>query len=61
MPGGQHELIPNSTCVRRIIYVHGRREAKAGKATELLASHFVPVLSEEPVVEEQELVSEMVQ
>jgi integrase len=43
------------------IYVHGRREAKAGKATELLASQFVPVFSEEPVVEEQELVSEMVQ
>jgi integrase len=39
------------------IYVHGRREAKAGKATELLASQFVPVFSEEPVVEEQELVS----
>ena len=43
------------------IYVHGRREAKAGKATELLANQFVPVFSEEPVVEEQELVSEMVQ
>ena len=43
------------------IYVHGRREAKAEKATELLASQFVPVFSEEPVVEEQELVSEMVQ
>jgi hypothetical protein len=28
------------------IYVHGRREAKAGKATELLASQFVPVFSE---------------
>ena len=41
------------------IYVHGRREAKAEKATELLASQFVPVFSEEPVVEEQELVSEM--
>ena len=43
------------------IYVHGKREARAGKATELLASQFVLVLSEEPVVEEQELVSEMVQ
>jgi len=43
------------------IYVHGRREAKAEKATELLASQFVPVFPEEPVVEEQELVSEMVQ
>jgi len=43
------------------IYVHGGREAKAGKATELLANQFVPVFSEEPVVEEQELVSEMVQ
>lgn len=43
------------------IYVHGRREAKAGKATELLASQFVPVFSEEPVVEEQELISKMVQ
>jgi len=36
------------------IYVHGRREAEAGKATELLARHFVPALSEESVVEEQE-------
>ena len=43
------------------VYVHGRREAKAGKATELLASHCVPMFSEEPVVEEQELVSQMVQ
>ena len=43
------------------IYVHGRRESKAGKATELLASQFVSVFSEEPVVEEQELLSEMVQ
>jgi hypothetical protein len=43
------------------IYVHGRREPKAGKATELLASQFVPVFSEEPVVEEQELGSERVQ
>lgn len=43
------------------IYVHGKREAKAGKATELLASLLVPVLAEEPAVEEQELVSEMVQ
>jgi integrase len=43
------------------IYVHGRREAKAGKATELLASQFVAVLADEPAVEEQELVSEMVQ
>lgn len=42
------------------IYVHGRREAKAGKATKL-TSHFVPVLAHEPAVEEQELVSEMVQ
>ena len=43
------------------IYVHGRREAKAGKATELLASQFASVFSEEQVVEEQDLVSEMVQ
>jgi hypothetical protein len=43
------------------IYVHVRREAKLVKATELLASQFVPVFSEEPIVEEQELVSEMVQ
>ena len=43
------------------IYVHGRREAKAGKATEVLASQFVPVFSEEPVIGEQELVSEGVQ
>jgi integrase len=35
------------------IYVHGRREAKAGKATELLAGHFVPALvEEEPVIKE---------
>jgi hypothetical protein len=43
------------------IYVHGRRAAEAGKATELLASQFVLVFSEEPVVEEQYLVSELVQ
>jgi integrase-like protein len=29
------------------IYVHGRRESKARKATELLASQFVPGFSEE--------------
>jgi hypothetical protein len=33
----------------------GRREAKAEKATELLASQFVPVFSEAPVVEEPNL------
>jgi hypothetical protein len=43
------------------IYVHGRRGAKAGEAGELLASQFVSVFSEDPVVEEQDLVSEMVQ
>ena len=42
------------------MYVHGRRAAKAGKATELLANQFVPVFSEEPVVDAQGLVSEMV-
>jgi hypothetical protein len=42
------------------MFTEGERQ-KAGKATELLASQFVPVFSEEPVVEEQELVSEMVQ
>ena len=57
---GSRELKEASTCsgVRPAadIYVHGRREAKAGKAIELLASQIVPVFSEE-----QELVSEMVQ
>ena len=38
-----------------------KARGKSRKATELLASQFVPVFSEEPVVEEQELVSEMVQ
>ena len=37
------------------IRVYARREAKAGKATELLASQFVTVLADESVVEEQEL------
>jgi integrase len=43
------------------IYVHGTREAKAGKATELLASQFVPVFFGGASCREQELVSEMVQ
>jgi integrase len=43
------------------INVHGRREAKAGKGTALPAGQFVSVFFDEPVVEEQELVSEMVQ
>jgi hypothetical protein len=38
-----------------------KEEAKVGKATEMLASQLVPVFSDEPVVEEQELVSEIVQ
>jgi hypothetical protein len=58
---GQELLAHSHISTTADIYVHGKRAAKAGKATELVASHFVPASSEESVVEEQELVSEMIQ